>query len=180
MTPIALVLNLLLGALLVAALALGVRLDRRLKALRQSQQSFIKAVADLDQAAARTHAGLQQWRDATDEAREMLHDRIEKAKLQTAKLDALLSRPIPEAPLAPTPSAAPSARMAELARKFERPQPEPEVQDAEARAEIFAAMLAGKVDPARRPPPSQPSFAARRPAAGSARPPLDLPRSAER
>ncbi len=57
MSPIALILNLLLGGLLVAALALGLRLDRRLRALRESQAGFIKAVNDLDQAAARTHAG---------------------------------------------------------------------------------------------------------------------------
>lgn len=87
MSPIALILNLLLGGLLLAALALGLRLDRRLRALRDSQAGFIKAVADLDKAALRTQAGLQQWREAADEARELLHDRIEKAKVQIAKLD---------------------------------------------------------------------------------------------
>lgn len=98
MSPIALILNLLLGGLLVAALALGVRLDRRLRALRDSQAGFIKAVNELDQAAARTHAGLAQWRDATDEARELLHDRIEKAKVQSSLLEKLIrdSASIPE------------------------------------------------------------------------------------
>ena len=92
MTPIGLILNLLLGGLLAAALALGLRLDRRLRALRDSQASFIKAVAELDQAAARTHAGLAQWREATDEARELLHDRIEKAKVQAARLEVLTTQ----------------------------------------------------------------------------------------
>lgn len=98
MSPIALILNLLLGGLLVAALAMGVRLDRRLRALRDSQANFIKAVNELDQAAARTHAGLAQWRDATDEARELLHDRIEKAKVQSSLLEKLIrdSASIPE------------------------------------------------------------------------------------
>jgi hypothetical protein len=90
------ILNLLLGALLVAALALGLRLDRRLKALRDSQAGFIKAVEELDQAAAKTRAGLDQWRQATDEARELLHDRIEKAKVQAARLEKLLAQPIAE------------------------------------------------------------------------------------
>jgi hypothetical protein len=98
MSPIALILNLLLGGLLVAALALGLRLDRRLRALRDSQAGFIKAVNELDQAAARTHAGLAQWRDATDEARELLHDRIEKAKVQASLLEKLIrdSASLPE------------------------------------------------------------------------------------
>jgi hypothetical protein len=91
MSPVALILNVLLGGLLIAALALGLRLDRRLRALRDSQAGFIKAVAELDQAAARTQAGLAQWREATDEARELLHDRTEKAKVQIARLDKLLA-----------------------------------------------------------------------------------------
>ena len=119
-----LILNLLLGGLLVAALALGLRLDRRLKALRDSQAGFIKAVEELDQAAAKTRAGLNQWREATDEARELLHDRIEKAKVQSAKLEKLLAQPIPE-PAAPRiePARAEPSRVeavrAEAARRVE-------------------------------------------------------------
>jgi hypothetical protein len=146
MTPIALVLNLLLGALLVAALALGLRLDRRLRHLRDSQAGFIKAVAELDQAAARTQAGLQQWRDATDEARELLHDRIEKAKVQAAKLEGLLARPLPDVRAVERGSGARSAesrpeRLAERTteRMPERARVRPPIDDdAEARAAALA------------------------------------------
>jgi len=150
MTSTALILNLLLGGLLIAALALGIRLDRRLKALRDSQAGFIKAVAELDQAAARTQSGLQQWRDATDEARELLHDRIEKAKVQAAKLEKLLAQPVPEA-RAPEPARnAPNAvdRLMERmeARRAAAPAPatvelKAPVDDAEARAEALAAAV---------------------------------------
>ena len=53
MSLIAVALNLLLAVLLVVALGFGWRLERRLKALRDSHAGFAKAVADLDQAAAR-------------------------------------------------------------------------------------------------------------------------------
>lgn len=142
MTSTALILNLLLGGLLIAALALGLRLDRRLKALRESQAGFIKAVAELDQAAARTHAGLQQWRDATDEARELLHDRIEKAKVQAARLEQLLDRPLPEA-RAPEPRPIDRLRERMEARR-ERPVAVSSALtdgDPEARAEALAAAV---------------------------------------
>ena len=51
MSPIALGMNLALAVLLLAALGFGMRLDRRLKALKDGQATFAGAVADLDQAA---------------------------------------------------------------------------------------------------------------------------------
>jgi|GEM_PF-1452375 len=138
MTPIALILNLLLGGLLIAALAMGLRLDRRLRALRDSQASFIKAVAELDQAAARTRAGLDQWRGAADEARELLHDRTEKAKAQAARLETLLA----EAARAPEPRpevARPAAAPAESSR-FEAARAEPGRRILEAPALIREAL----------------------------------------
>ena len=53
MSIAAIVMNLVLSGLLLAALAFGWRLERRLKALKDSHDSFARAVADLDNAAAR-------------------------------------------------------------------------------------------------------------------------------
>lgn len=80
-------LNLLLVLLLVAALAFGWRLERRLKALRDSHDGFARAVADLDAAAARAEQGLADLRAATDEAADSLAGRIETAKALAARLD---------------------------------------------------------------------------------------------
>ncbi len=106
MSAVALILNLLLGGLLLLALGLGWRLERRLKALRDSQTTFVQAVQDLDRAAARAEQGLADLRAATDEAADSLADRIATAKHLSARLDASIGRaaavpapqPPPEAP----------------------------------------------------------------------------------
>jgi len=89
MSDIGLIMNGLLGVLLIGALALGWRLEGRLKALRASHESFARAVADLDRAAARAEQGLADLRAATDEAAESLAGRIERAKSLSAKLEGL-------------------------------------------------------------------------------------------
>lgn len=86
---IAIGLNLVLAVLLLAALAMGWRLNRRLKALRDSHDSFAKAVAELNWAAQRAEQGLADLRAATDEAADALGDRIEKARQLTQRLDQL-------------------------------------------------------------------------------------------
>ena len=48
MSIVALFLNLLLAGLLIAAVTIGVRLERRLKGVREGQLAFAQAVADLD------------------------------------------------------------------------------------------------------------------------------------
>lgn len=100
MSAVALILNLLLGGLLLAALGMGWRLERRLKALRDSQATFVGAVKDLDRAAARAEQGLADLRAATDEAAESLANRIATAKTLSAKLDGSISRAaaMPEPP----------------------------------------------------------------------------------
>jgi hypothetical protein len=80
MSPIALILNLTLGALLLGAMILGQRLDRRLRALRESHNSFAKAVAELDQAARRTQDGLNELKATAEDARTALADRIDSAR----------------------------------------------------------------------------------------------------
>lgn len=114
MSLIALAMNGFLAVLLIAALAFGWRLERRLKALRDSHEGFAKAVAELDQAAARAEQGLADLRAATDEAAETLAVRIERAQALAAQLEERTSRPLP----------APSVRPASASlERVERPSP---------------------------------------------------------
>lgn len=87
MSPIALGMNLVLALLLLSALGLGMRLERKLKALRAGQDQFVGAVADLDRAARRAEAGLADLRQATEEAVDLLAGRIEKARELANKLE---------------------------------------------------------------------------------------------
>lgn len=108
MSIVALAMNGFLAVLLIAALIFGWRLERRLKALRDSHEGFAKAVADLDQAAARAEQGLADLRAATDEAAETLAVRIERAQALATQLEERVSRPAPpEAQAAPDREAAP-------------------------------------------------------------------------
>ncbi|MEW6390026.1 MAG: DUF6468 domain-containing protein [Pseudomonadota bacterium] len=95
MSLVAFAMNGLLAVLLIVALAFGWRLERRLKALRDSHEGFAKAVKDLDQAAARAEQGLADLRAATDEAAETLAIRIERAQALAAQLDERISNPPP-------------------------------------------------------------------------------------
>jgi hypothetical protein len=92
MSLIGIALNLLLAALLGAALVIGVRLNKRLKALRDSHDGFAKAVAELNAAAERAEQGLAELRAATDEATDMLSDRIEKGRALAQKLERLIGQ----------------------------------------------------------------------------------------
>jgi hypothetical protein len=87
MSPVALGLDGLLITLLVAALALGLRLNARLKGLKDGQSEFAKAAQELNQAVNRAEAGLAALRQATEEAHDSLLARIETARDLTAKLD---------------------------------------------------------------------------------------------
>jgi len=87
MSVVGLIMNLLLAGLLVAALAVGFRLNKRLKVLRDSHDGFEAAVRELNLAAARAEQGLADLRAATDEATDLLADRIEKGRALAAKLE---------------------------------------------------------------------------------------------
>ena len=80
-------LNLLLAALLITALAVGFRLERRLKDLRKSHQSFTLAIQELNSASARAQTGLTQLRIAAQEAGDLLGNRIHQARELTEQLD---------------------------------------------------------------------------------------------
>jgi hypothetical protein len=92
MSLIGLSLDVLLIALLGAALVMGFRLNRRLKALRDSQAGFAAAVQALNDAAARAEQGLAELRSASDEAIDILSDRIDKGRQLAAKLEKLIQQ----------------------------------------------------------------------------------------
>ena len=92
MSLVALTLNVSLGVLLVCAMMLGLRLDRRLRALRDSHSGFAKAVQELDHAAARTQDGLNELKLAAEAARTALADRIDNAQRLTERLAKLIEQ----------------------------------------------------------------------------------------
>jgi hypothetical protein len=164
MSAIAIGMNLMLAGLIIAALMLGLRLNARLKALRDSHEGFAKAVAELDAAAQRAEQGLADLRAATDEAQDALADRIEKARALTAKLDKQLQS-------APAPAAARVEPLrAELGRRLARGEDELDLgADAERVTRRLGALLSG----AREPKPERERFSRREPLTPRAQPRLD-------
>jgi hypothetical protein len=132
---IAIGLNCILGLLLTCGLMLGLRLDKRLRGLRDSHASFAKAVQELDQAAVRTETSLADLRAGTEAVRTELAARIDQARLLAQRLEKLsadagriVEQPRP-APLARAPrlaAADPAApRPARLADRKSPIRPEP-------------------------------------------------------
>jgi len=114
--------------LLVAALGYGVRLERKLTALRAGQQAFATAVTELNQAAGRAEAALANLR-ASGQETDLLHDRIIKAREVKAQLEALIAR-----------GPAPSAEPAPAARARPQPAPAPVAPVEDERALRMAAL----------------------------------------
>jgi hypothetical protein len=145
MSDIGLIMNALLGLLLVGALALGWRLEGRLKVLKASHQSFTKAVEDLDRAAQRAEQGLADLRAATDEAAETLAARIERAGALSGRLEKLTAEAkLAETRLATAPRSEPArsepARQAAVrAEPVRLAEPRPsEPRPAQSRESAFA------------------------------------------
>jgi hypothetical protein len=113
MSLIGLAMNVLLAALLLAALMMGWRLNRRLKALRDSHEGFAAAVTDLNAAAARAEQGLADLRSATDEAVDLLADRIDKGRNLAIKLERLVEHANVPQRVAPPPVQTPDDPVAE-------------------------------------------------------------------
>ncbi len=109
MTVVGIAMNLILAGLLLAAMVVGIRLNRRLGALRDSHEGFETAVRDLNLAAQRAEQGLADLRAATDEATDTLSDRIEKGRTLASRLERLVSS-APELPRADLSHRAYSAR----------------------------------------------------------------------
>jgi hypothetical protein len=143
MSDIGLIMNGLLGVLLVGALFLGWRLERRLKTLRASHQSFTRAVEDLDRAAQRAEQGLADLRAATDEAADSLAGRIERAGQLTMRLEKLTAEAVvAEARLATAPrlvTPAPAAQPIRLEQPLGGAGPAPQsVRPSQTREGAFA------------------------------------------
>ncbi len=81
-----------LVALLLAALAFGMRLNTRLKTLRAGQEEFARAVAELDGAAIRAYQSLKELRSEADDSQELLHGRIVAARDLMQKLETQVGR----------------------------------------------------------------------------------------
>ncbi|OYX29927.1 MAG: hypothetical protein B7Y99_12355 [Caulobacterales bacterium 32-69-10] len=114
MTPIGIGLDILLITLLVTALTVGLRLNKRLKAMREGQDSFVKAVGDLDSAATRAQSALVALRAASEDAHDELLTRIETARGLIVKLDRaadIASRAAAAAQAAPIQAAPPVAAL---------------------------------------------------------------------
>ncbi len=137
MTLIGLGLNFLLAGLLVAALALGMRLNGRLKVLRDSHDGFEAAVRELNLAAQRAEQGLADLRAATDEATDMLSDRIEKGRGLATRLERLIGA-APELPAA--------AERAQPARNMPPVMPAPRETATQERLAGLLAMARARID----------------------------------
>mgnify|MGYP000114917322 CR=1 FL=1 len=130
------VLDAILMLLLVGAIAYGVRLDRRLKAVKEGQAAFAGAITELNSAAGRAESALRTLREAGQET-DLLHDRIVKARALKLELEALLVREGREiraavaTPAEPGPAPEPA--------KAERPKPETSAADLFERVESLAA-----------------------------------------
>ncbi len=119
------IMDAVLMLLLVAAVGYGVKLERKLTALRAGQLAFAQAVTDLNAAAGRAEAALATLR-ASGQETDLLHDRIIKAREVKQQLEALIARgPAPasrrteeEAPVAAAPAPAVSIEDEDRARRM--------------------------------------------------------------
>ncbi len=103
---IGIILDCILMLLLVSALAYGVRLEKKLSALRAGQLAFAGAVHELNTAAGRAESALASLRASGEEA-DLLHDRIIKARAVKQELEVLVNRAARATPLsAPAQAAA--------------------------------------------------------------------------
>jgi hypothetical protein len=156
---IAIGLNLILGVLLFCALILGLRLERKLRGLRDSHAAFAKAVSELDQAAGRTEHSLADLRAGTEIAKSEVASRIDQARIACQRLEKLVSDADKAADrLATQPLAlldrAPPPRVAQA------PAPPPPAPSAIARPgpEFLRPAAPVQTRPAPEPaPPAQPS-----------------------
>lgn len=110
MSAVGIVMDVLLIALILAAIGFGMRLERKLKALREGQEGFAKAVSELNVAAGRAEAAMAELRAAGEET-DLLHERIVAARTLKAELEGLVSR----GRAAPPPSAPAAAERAQIA-----------------------------------------------------------------
>lgn len=145
------ILDAVLMLLLVAALGYGVRLERKLTALREGQLAFAGAVKELNTAASRAESALANLR-ASGQETDLLHDRIVKARALKQELESLMAR----APQRPAAASAPVAepvieddrerRLATLAARLGEEARSPAVRPATAErvAPVLQAIAANQ------------------------------------
>lgn len=148
------ILDAALMLLLVAALAYGVRLEKKLTTLRQGQMAFAGAVNQLNQAAERAERALASLRSSAQET-DLLHDRILKAREATAQLETLLARAgdlktrmAPQVEVRPAEVRPAEVRLVDV--PLERPSQRPEAQatvvpDADDERALRMAALAQRI-----------------------------------
>ena len=133
--------------LLVAALGYGVRLERKLSALRAGQLAFASAVSELNTAAGRAETALATLRASGHET-DLLHDRIVKAREVKAQLEALMARsPVTR----PAPAAEPERAEPRVAAVAPQPlavAPEPAEDERALRMAALAQRIQGLAPPA--------------------------------
>jgi len=117
MSATGLILDGVLMLLLIGAVAFGIRLERKLTALRAGQAEFARAVGELNAAAGKAENALMALKSAGQDT-DLLHDRIVKGRQLKAELEALISRAPVRAEPAPT----------EPAAIIREPRPEPKAQ----------------------------------------------------
>ena len=105
MSAVGIIMDLLLIGLIIAAIMYGLRLEKKLRALREGQDGFVQAVSELNIAAGRAEAALSELRAAGEET-DLLHERIVAARTLKAELEGLVARgrtasPTPVAPPPP-------------------------------------------------------------------------------
>jgi len=92
------IMDAVLMLLLVAAVGYGIKLERKLAALRAGQLAFAQAVTELNAAAGRAENALATLR-ASGQETDLLHDRIIKAREVKAQLETLIARAPAVAPV---------------------------------------------------------------------------------
>jgi len=199
-------LNLILGVLLSCALILGLRLERKLRGLKDSHADFAKAVNELDRAAGRTENSLADLRAGTETAKSEVASRIDQARIACQRLEKLVAdadkaadrlaaqplplidrapppaRPVQAPPAAPAPSA-----IARPAPEFARPSAAAAAAPAPARSraklvddDLFAQPSAAPAArPAQVPPQAAPRPVVRRQVDVAAPAPRGLPPKAD-
>ena len=133
------ILDSILMLLLVAAIGYGIKLEKKLKALREGQLAFAGAVTELNSAAGRAEQALATLR-ASGQETDLLHDRIIKARAVKQELEVLIARApagLPSRAAAPQ-VAAPEETPLELKVPASAVAP---LLDDEARARRMASLM---------------------------------------
>ncbi|GAD58792.1 hypothetical protein IWC96_11630 [Brevundimonas sp. BAL450] len=145
MSATGLILDGVLMLLLIGAVAFGIRLERKLAALRNGQAEFAKAVSELNAAAGKAENALMALKSAGQDT-DLLHDRIVKGRQLKAELEALMANASKRAEPATRPEPAPvvqERRLEPSAPPAARADPAPE-QAAERASMILQALAANQ------------------------------------